>query len=211
MITLEQVGRTDRRYLDIRARHYVEPNGCIGQQVHHLVVDDSEVIGIISGASAVYATRHRDNFFGITKDNRSLVLNGIVNNTVFRLEKHEPNLATQILAKWRTLIPSLWLEKYGVVVYGFETFVVEEEFRKGTLYKADNWTFVGRTSGASKRRNGIEKPADDWAQVAPKLVFCKWVRGFTEPMSMDYAPMKWRPTNRPRFFRQVLGQTGGVQ
>jgi len=32
----------------------------------------------------------------------------------------------------------LWEDLYGVPVIGFETFVVEEDWRKGTLYRADN-------------------------------------------------------------------------
>jgi Domain of unknown function (DUF4338) len=182
-IRLELCSRTDPRYENIREDHYVENHGCIGQQAHFLIHYNGELAGIISGASPVYATSPRDQFFGLDKNNRGKFLQGVVNNIVFRLENHESNLATRVLCLWRNLIPHLWYEKYGSVVYGFETFVIENDSRKGALYKADNWTLAGTTEGATKIRNGIEKPADDWKEVTPKLVFCQWRHGFTAPCS----------------------------
>lgn len=181
-IELSQCGRTDPRYVEIRDRHYIPNNGCIGRQAHFLIYLRRELVGIISGASPVYATKTRDEFFGIRdRKMRERVVNGIVNNSVFRLEKTEPNLATQVLRLWRNVIPHLWYQRYGTVVYGFETFVIETETRAGTLYKADGWTPTGVTAGATKVRNGIDKPADQWKQVIPKLVFCRWREGFTSP------------------------------
>jgi hypothetical protein len=182
-IWLESCSRTDPRYEEIREDHYIPNHGTIGQQAHFLIHYKNEIVGIISGASPVYATSPRDRFFGVDKKNRSKFLQGIVNNTVFRLENHEPNLATRVLKLWRNVIPHFWYEKYGTVVYGFETFVIENDTRKGTLYKADNWTLVGTTAGATKVRNGIEKPADDWKEVPPKLVYCRWRDGFDHACS----------------------------
>ena len=86
-IKLIRVKRTNPIYQQFRDRHYVPNNGAVGQQIHYLVQVDSEIVGIISGGSAAYAVGSRDSYFGITKDNRRIALNGIVDNTVFRLEK----------------------------------------------------------------------------------------------------------------------------
>lgn len=127
----------------------------------------------------------RDEYFGITKENRNVALNGIVDNTVFRLERNEPNLATQIMARWRRTVIKDWEQKYGVKVAGFETFVVEESYRKGSLYKADNWDFVGRTKGSTKfHLHGIEKSFDR-VETNSKLVFCKWVKGGMLPTKYE--------------------------
>jgi hypothetical protein len=182
-IWLEPCSRNDPRYEEIREDHYIENHGCIGQQAHFLIHYKGELAGIISGASPVYATSPRDKFFGVDKMNRRKFLQGIVNNVVFRLEVHEPNLATRVLKLWRNVIPHFWYEKYGTVVYGFETFVIENDTRKGSLYKADNWTLAGTTAGASKVRNGINKPADNWKEVLPKLVYCRWRDGFDHACS----------------------------
>jgi Domain of unknown function (DUF4338) len=180
-LDFEICSRTDPRYTEIRDEHYVENHGCIGQQVHFLIRHDAKIVGIISGASAVYATAARDEFFGIDKTNRNQFLPGIVDNVAFRLVDVDPKLclASQVMRLWRSIIPCYWYQRYGTVVYGFETFVVETETRKGALYLADNWTQAGFTTGKTKMRNGIEYAADQWIDVGPKLVFCRWRDGFS--------------------------------
>ena len=84
---------------------------------------------MISGASAVYAVKARDDYFGLNKDNKRSGLNSIINNVVFRLEKNIKNLGSQILALWRKTIARDWEEKYGVKVHGFETFIIGNEVR----------------------------------------------------------------------------------
>ena len=110
-----------------------------------------ENVGAISGGSAVFSTKTRDDFFHITKTNRTLVLNGIIDNTLFRLEKPEYNLASQIVSVWRRQVVKDWEYLYDVKPFGFETFVEFAEIggdrqRMGCLYRADNWTFVGKLS-----------------------------------------------------------------
>lgn len=175
-ISLELVKRSNALYQEIRSRHYVDNNGSVGQQLHYLVMLDGECIGIISGGSAAYAVGCRDDYFGITKQNRNIALNGIVDNTVFRLEKNIHNLGTQILSLWRRTVAHDWKQRYGVDVCGFETFVVESENRKGAMYKADNWDFVGETVGSTKMHlHGVEKQFER-VSTGKKLVFCKWVK-----------------------------------
>lgn len=170
------VKRTDCEYQQIRNRHYVANNGTHGQQIHFLIVRDKKPIGIISGASSVYGVKSRDDFFKIPDEQsikQKLYLPAIINNTVFRLEVHEKNMATQILSCWRKNISKMWEYIYDIPVIGFETFVVEEDYRKGTLYKADNWTFCGETSGSTKRHNGLENKSTRLI-TNKKLIYCKW-------------------------------------
>lgn len=176
-VKLYRCDRTNSAYQDIRNRHYVPNNGAVGQQIHYLIYLGRDIVGIISGGSAAYAVGCRDEYFGINKDNRRIALNGIVDNTVFRLEKNLPNLGTQILAMWRKQIAVDWEDRYGVKVCGFETFIVEESWRKGSMYKADNWTYVGETQGSTKfHQHGVEKKFER-REVEKKLVYCKWIRG----------------------------------
>jgi len=101
MIKLILCKRTNPVYQDIRNRHYIENRGTHGQQLHYLIIKDDTTIGIISGASSVWSVKSRDEFFELTKENKPKGLPSIINNTVFRLELHEKNLATRILALWR--------------------------------------------------------------------------------------------------------------
>jgi hypothetical protein len=171
--SLEVCKSSDHRYQEIRNRHYVPNKGSHGQQLHFLIRLDGVVVGIISAGASVYAVKARDEFFGIDTANRTKRLPAIVNNTVFRLEAHQKNLATQVLAAYRRVVSKLWLELYGVPVVGFETFVVETDTRKGTLYKADNWTFVGETSGSTKSHKGLANKSTRKA-TEKKLIYCKW-------------------------------------
>ena len=123
-IELLRCKRTNDTYQEIRNRHYVENRGCHGQQLHYLIELDGVVVGIISGASSIWAVKARDAFFGLTKDNKKKGLPSIINNVVFRLETHEKNLATRVLSLWRKRVAVDWQERYGVQVHGFETFVV---------------------------------------------------------------------------------------
>ena len=173
MLELEYVKRTDERYQTIRNRHYVDNRGCHGQQIHFLIHLDGEVVGIISGASSVYAVKARDEFFSIPKDKhlkQKRYLPSIVNNVVFRLEIRKPNLGTQVLKKFRKTVEVLWEKLYGVPVIGFETFVVEESYRKGSMYLADNWKYVGDTVGNTKSHTGLANKAKR-VDTTPKMIY----------------------------------------
>lgn len=233
---LEFCSRSDPRYKDIRDRHYVKNKGVHAQQVHFLVWLKDEVVGIISGSSAVYATPSRDRFFGITKQNREKVLRGIVNNIVFRLEAREPNLGTRVLSQWRKITPIVWEQIYGVSVFGFETLVIEDregileggygseptdrkailgDFNKspGTMYKADNWILAGLTEGNTKTHDGAGlNESYKRAVVVPKVVWCKWRDGFSVPVESEGKPTwqaskKWCSTLERRLKRSYPGIT----
>jgi len=184
-INLVRCKRTDPLYQDIRNRHYVANKGCHGQQLHYLIYLDDNLVGIISGASSVWAVKSRDEYFGLTKENKKVALPSIINNVVFRLETHLPNLATQVLSVWRKIISVDWEEHYKVKVHGFETFVVEEDFRKGALYKADNWDFLGQTYGNTKTHKGLSTPSER-ISTTPKLIFAKKIPKTS--LSTSYTP-----------------------
>jgi uncharacterized protein DUF4338 len=123
---LEFCSAGDPRYEAIRKEHYVVHKGCHGQQIHFMVWYKGRIAGIISGASPVYASPPRDSFFKITSENRKKVINGIVDNVVFRLVNHERNLGSRVLALWEKAVSQTWQLLYGVEVFGFETFIVRE-------------------------------------------------------------------------------------
>ena len=175
-ISIQVCKRSNEKYQSIRDRHYIPNNGCHGQQIHFLVKLNDEVVGIISGASSVYGVKDRDNFFNFPDDRETInsyYLPAIISNNVFRLETHKRNLGTMVLKLWRESIKFLWEKAYQVPVIGFETFIIENDRRKGAMYKADNWSFVGETVGSTKSHNGLENPAVR-KKTCPKLIYCRW-------------------------------------
>ena len=173
-IILEVCLRTDARYIEFRNRHYVPNRGCHGQQIHFLVYYKGDHVGIISGASSVYAVKERDKFFEIPEGDKTIkqkrYLPAIINNVVFRLECHEKNLGTRVLSKFRKVSVKLWKLLYGVDVIGFETFVIENERRKGSMYKADNWTYMGETKGSAKTHSGLLNKSER-RETEVKMIF----------------------------------------
>lgn len=195
-IGFEFVKRTNNKYQQIRDRHYVDNNGTHGQQIHFLIHYNGGVIGIISGASAVYAVKDRDKYFNINKSNRKEILPHIINNNVFRLEKHIPNLATYILSRWRKLSAKIWEDIYGADVIGFETFVVEEDHRKGTLYKADNWIELGETTGSTKKHSGL-KNKHKRIKTTKKLIFANKIKDYPDKKYLS----SWRAETKEEKIR----------
>ena len=155
----------------------------MGQQLQYLIFYGSEVVGIIGGASAVFANQARDEFFDLAEDTevKTQQLNNIVNNNVFRLEYPAPNLATIVLSIWRKRIMEDWEKLYGVPITGFEAFVVEERLwngktRNGACYRADNWEMVGITRGYGKT-NARGREIKDKTLRSKKLVYCLRIKG----------------------------------
>jgi hypothetical protein len=194
MIRLELCKRTNPTYQEIRNRHYIPNSGCHGQQLHYIIFYNDKVCGIISGGSSVWAVKDRDAFFGLTKDNKQKGLPSIINNVVFRLELNEKNLGSKILSMWRKRIALDWEKKYKVKVHGFETFIIENDVRKGALYKADNWAYVGITAGSTKKHNGLENKSTR-VSVVKKLIFCKKIKKTS--LSTEYTPT-WNLKSKKR-------------
>ena len=65
-----------------------------------------------------------------------------------------------------------WEERYKVKVHGFETFVVEEDYRKGTLYLADNWVYLGETMGSTKTHKGLANKSER-VSTNKKMIYAK--------------------------------------
>jgi len=194
-IDLALCQRTHPAYLDFRDRHYISNSGCHGQQLHYLIMIDGRLHGILSGASAVYGVKSRDEFFGIAKERelRHAQLSSIICNVVYRLENAPRNAATQALALWRRQIAHDWEQLYQVKVAGFETFVIEgsqndrdevvtDRHRTGALYRADNWEMLGITAGNTKSHatasdSGGMGTAHTRKDVCRKLIFARKVKG----------------------------------
>jgi hypothetical protein len=182
LVQLQLVKRSNPIYQQYRNEHYIKNKGAVGQGFDYLILYAGETVGIISGASDVYTTKPRDEFFGLSndKDTKNMQLNSLVNNNVFRLERRIPNLASIVLKTWRKRIAQDWEYLYGVPVAGFTTFIIESRLddtstRNGACYRSDNWTLCGITtgySGTNTRGREVKKSLEQ-----KKLVYCRKVNG----------------------------------
>lgn len=134
-------------------KHYPKSKGIVGRSLNFLIYRYGEPVGIIGFASPPLGYRKFSEFFRI---DTSVIENAnkILNNNVFKLVRSEPNLGTQILKLARQTVKRLYKEKYGDELVGLVTFV--EPPRIGTVYRADNWVYLGMTQGIEIRRNTQE-------------------------------------------------------
>ena len=43
------------------------------------------------------------------------------------------------------------------------------------MYKADNWTFCGKTKGSTKTHKGMINPFER-LKTSKKLIYCRWIK-----------------------------------
>jgi len=157
--------------------HYSHPKGFVGRQIIYKIFEDDKFVGAIVGGSATLHLPNRNEFFG-----DKFYIGGIINNTFYHLTEHnDKNLGTKVLKIFRQQAVKDWEERYKDKVIGFETLI--ELPRSGSLYKADNWTYVGTTKGYTCRRQGGISDTEkfggvrvwDTKNLKPKLVYCKLI------------------------------------
>lgn len=177
------VRKSDPVYLEYRKNHYIPDRGIVGQSLQYLIFYDKKIVGVIGGASSVFVSEDRDTFFNLSseKTEKTIQLNSIINNNIFKLDYPAPNLATIVISKWRKIIAKDWEKLYGVQVCGFETFVVEERLwnkktRNGACYRAENWTLVGISKGYGKT-NVRGRVHNNARLKSKKLIYCRKVKG----------------------------------
>jgi hypothetical protein len=192
-IQLERVKASDSRYKAIRSGHYVADCGTVGRALHYLIHYNSQVVGIISGASSTFSSalhdpllkfeyaRLFDKFFADEEDEVSLdreLLVSVINNSVFRLTYNEYGLASRVLAVWREIVQDDWLQ-YGdaiscwdepLPVYAFETFIQPRDHengkrRDGGCYRFDGWKYAGKIATGKLR------------YIRKNERFLEWLRG----------------------------------
>lgn len=110
--------------------------------------ESNNLIGAIGLNSAVLNLGERDRILGLNNSNKKRRLLNIANNYRFALIKENitiQNAGSQILKSLRINGAKAWKRKYGNKLIGIETFV--QPPWTGSVYKADNWSFLGETKG----------------------------------------------------------------
>ena len=153
-ITLKQVRRTPLEKLFnslIEQYHYLGYAHPVGEHLKYIAFSNNRPIACFAWSSAPWYIGVRDRFIGWPPEVRKKNLHLIINNTRFLIfnwikVKH---LASHLLALSRRIVPEDWQSFYNHPIYFMETFVDTEKFA-GTCYKADNWSYLGETTGRGK-------------------------------------------------------------
>lgn len=135
-------------------RHYSQPGGIVGRSIVYAVICE-DLYGFTVAGSATKHLPGRDEFIGCAA---SGVLNNIVNNTFFHVERVDGrypfrNFVQAVILLWEHAVLKDWSTKYGDDVIAFETLV--EPPRTGECYQRAGWTLLNEmTRGYTCRRVG---------------------------------------------------------
>ena len=136
--------------------HYLKSVRLCGAQIRYIV--KSEKYGYIGGlafSSATFKLAARDAYIGWSEKARRENIGYVISNDRFLIlpTVKVKNLASWIFGKVFQRLGDDWQSRYGQRPVLVESYVDPSRF-KGTLYKASNWQYVGKTSG---RRDGRAK------------------------------------------------------
>jgi len=145
--------------------HYLGFGGAVGENLQYVVRDGQKrpLACLVFGAAA-WKCQDRDRFIGWAAAQQQEHLALVANNTRFLILPwvKVPDLGSWILGQAAGRIGPDWQAKYGHPVVLLETFVEQQRFR-GTVYRAANWQWVGRTRGRTRqdRHTCIQVAAKD--------------------------------------------------
>lgn len=145
--------------------HYLGYRGIVGENMRYIVYDrEDNPLGCMLFGSAAWRIEPRDRFLCWDSERRKRNLHLITNNMRFLILPwvKVAHLGSHILGQVGKRISTDWINRYGHPIYLLETFVECERFR-GTIYKAANWIYVGKTKGRTRndRCKKIRVPIKD--------------------------------------------------
>jgi hypothetical protein len=156
-LRLEQVRRTHNEPTFnslISEHHYLGYTQPVGEHLKYMAFSQDRPIACLIWGSSPWYIGARDRFIGWSREAREKNLFLIANNTRFLILPwiKVPCLASHLLALNRSRLSQDWEQVYNHPLYLAETFV-DPQLYLGTCYKADNWVFVGQTTGRGKLSN----------------------------------------------------------
>jgi hypothetical protein len=160
----------ERLYQDLmRQHHYLGALPKIGETLWYVAACRDEWVALLSFSASAWKCTARDRWIGWDFRLQYGRLKLVVNNSRFLIvpDWHVPNLGSYILALCQKRLCKDWEETFGHPVVLLETFVDPQRFR-GTVYKADNWVYVGDTKGFRRTTLGYTATPQ-----SPKMVFVK--------------------------------------
>jgi hypothetical protein len=174
-LSLVRVPKAHGLYVKWYIEHYPKSKGIVGRQLNYLIYNNNKPIGIIGVASPPLHYKKFEAYFNLGDLKPSEASKLFVNNNVYRIvlkPDSDKNIGTKILKLFRERIQADYKEKYKDTLLGIVTFV--EPPRTGAMYKADNWEFIGMTSGVEVKRRGENWMNKQYIQTEnKKLIFAK--------------------------------------
>ena len=137
----------------IEHHHYLGYTQPVGEQLKYMVFAGERPVACLAWSSAARHLGPRDRFIGWSPEARRRNIRFIAYNSRYLVLPwvQVKCLASHILGWMAQWVARDWERVYGHSVYYLETFV--DPPRKGTCYRAANWTVLGLTTGRGKACN----------------------------------------------------------
>ena len=158
----------------MEAHHFLGALPKIGETLWYVARRRGEWLALLGFSAAALKCAARDRWIGWDFRTQYDRLHLVANNSRFLIlpGAGAPNLGSRVLALCGRRLAGDWPARFGHPLLLLETFVDPARHR-GTVYRAANWTRVGRTRGFRRVRGGYGAAPD-----GPKLVFVRpLVRG----------------------------------
>lgn len=162
------LGEEHQRYDELmQAHHYLGSAHPIGESLLYVAMWRRHWVALLSFSAAALKCAARDQWIGWRYRHQFDRLHLVTNNSRFLIlpQWHYPNAASRILSLCQRRLQADWLTHFHHPLLLLETFVDPQRFH-GTIYRAANWTLLGRTKGF-RRINAQAYQAN----AAPKLIF----------------------------------------
>lgn len=174
--------------------HYLGALPKIGETLRYACTCHGKWAALLSFSTSALKCSVRDRWIGWDQRHQYDRLKLITNNSRFLILPgcHFPNLGSRVLSLCEKRISDDWREIFGHPLLMLETFVDPRYFH-GTVYKAANWTCLGRTKGYRRQGKGYGGNTQ-----SPKTVFVR-------PLKPDAKALLARPILHPDY------QTEGVK
>ena len=154
-----------RNFID-NYHSYIKYSDRPSRKLYWLLYEENVIIGVFGLASAFSHSRHVKEYM----ERHKISFNEIANNIVFCMYGHkDQNAGTKLLSMIRKDAILWWNERYGDYLKAFQTFILPP--RIGAVYKADNWEFIGETTGQSQKTKNIRPKDLDKYPNAQKKIF----------------------------------------
>jgi len=139
------------RYL-MQRYHYLGYKRVVGRHIKYFIKLNNAIIALIGFSDGIFHHSLRDKWIGWGKNDLQKKRHLIINNFRFLILPWVKirNLASRIISIACRVVRQDWKKRYGYEPLLIETFVDSFKFR-GTIYKASNWIYLGKTEGKGRR------------------------------------------------------------
>ncbi len=169
----------EARYRELmQDHHYLGDLPKISETLWYVATLNDEWVALLTFSAAALKCAARDQWIGWSYRHQYDRLKLVANNSRFLIlpQWHLPNLGSRTLSLCEKRIQNDWLGRFGHPLLLMETFVDPQRYH-GTVYKAANWLYLGRTKGFRRTSQGYSPVAQ-----SPKMVFVRPLHSQTQAL-----------------------------